>query len=95
MVAESWGLPLQQETDGALLESFGQSIDEFGYWKGHHGFFGGLWNSLRFGSAPWMGLIVINEVLDHGNNFDDQCNIHGCHDNRVGICNTFNLQVVL
>ena len=25
----------------------------FGHWKGHHGFIGGLWNSLPFGSAPW------------------------------------------
>ncbi|MGH9979764.1 MAG: PepSY domain-containing protein [Nitrososphaeraceae archaeon] len=35
-------------------ESFGQSRHaEFGHWKGHHSFFGGSWNSLPFGSAPW------------------------------------------
>lgn len=40
---------------GDSLESFGQSRHaEFGYWKGHHGFFGGLWNSLPLGSALWI-----------------------------------------
>ena len=41
-------------SEGPSLESFGQLRHEnFEHWKGHHGFFGGLWNSLPFGSAPW------------------------------------------
>lgn len=41
-------------SEGTSLESFGQLRHEnFEHWKGHHGFFGGLWNSLPFGSAPW------------------------------------------
>ena len=41
-------------SEGTSLESFGQLRHEnFKHWKGHHGFFGGLWNSLPFGSAPW------------------------------------------
>lgn len=42
------------ESEGASLESFGQLRHEnFEHWKGHHGFFGGLWNSLPFGYVPW------------------------------------------
>lgn len=41
-------------SEGTSLELFGQLRHEnFAHWKGHHGFFGGLWNSLQFGSAPW------------------------------------------
>ena len=41
-------------SEGTSLESFGQLRHEnFAHWKGHHGFFGGLWNSQPFGSAPW------------------------------------------
>lgn len=41
-------------SEGTSLESFGQLRHEnFEHWKGHHGFFGGLWNSLPFGSSPW------------------------------------------
>jgi len=41
-------------SEGASLESFGQLRHEnFEQWKGHHGFFRGLWNSLPFGSVPW------------------------------------------
>jgi uncharacterized membrane protein YkoI len=41
-------------SEGTSLESFGQLRHEnSGHWKGHHGFFGGLWNSLPFGSSPW------------------------------------------
>ena len=41
-------------SEGTSLESFGQLRHEnFEHWKGHHGFFGGLWNSQPFGSAPW------------------------------------------
>jgi hypothetical protein len=41
-------------SDGTSLESFGQFRHEnFEQWKGHHGFFGGLRNSLPFGSEPW------------------------------------------
>jgi uncharacterized membrane protein YkoI len=42
------------KSEGTSLESFSQSRHAgFGPWKGHHGFFGGLWNSLPLGSAPW------------------------------------------
>jgi uncharacterized membrane protein YkoI len=41
-------------SEGTSLESFGQLRHEnFEHWKGHQGFFGGLWNSQPFGSAPW------------------------------------------
>jgi uncharacterized membrane protein YkoI len=41
-------------SEGTSLESFGQLRHEnFEHWKGHHGFFGGLWNSLPFGYVPW------------------------------------------
>lgn len=41
-------------SEGTSLESFGQLRHEnSGHWKGHHGFFGGLWNSLPFGTSPW------------------------------------------
>jgi uncharacterized membrane protein YkoI len=41
-------------SEGTSLESFGQLRHEnFEHWKGHHGFFGGLRNSLPFGSVPW------------------------------------------
>jgi len=41
-------------SEGISWESFDQSRHaEFGHWKGHHSFFGGPWNSLPFGSAPW------------------------------------------
>jgi uncharacterized membrane protein YkoI len=41
-------------SEGSSLDSFIQSRHAgFGHWKEHHGFFGGLWNSLLFGSAPW------------------------------------------
>lgn len=40
-------------SEGTSLESFGQPWHAgFGPWKGHHGFFGGSWNSLPLGSAP-------------------------------------------
>ena len=40
--------------EGTSLESFGQLRHEnFEHWKGHHGFFAGLWNSLPFRSVPW------------------------------------------
>ena len=37
-------------SEGTSLESLvGQSIHAgFGHWKGHHGIFGELWNSLPF-----------------------------------------------
>ena len=36
-------------SEGTSLESFGQLRHEnFEHWKGHHGFFRGLWNSLPF-----------------------------------------------
>ena len=41
-------------SEGTSLESFGQLRHEnFEQWKGRHGFFRGLWNSLPFGSVPW------------------------------------------
>jgi hypothetical protein len=41
-------------SEGSSLDPFIQSRHAgFGHWKGHHDFFGGLWNSLPFGSAPW------------------------------------------
>ena len=41
-------------SEGTSLESFGQPWHAgFGPWKGHHGFFGGSWNKLQLGSAPW------------------------------------------
>ena len=40
-------------SEGTSLESFGHPWHAgFGPWKGHHGFFGGSWNSLPLGSAP-------------------------------------------
>ena len=43
-------------SEGTSLESlFGQSRHAgFGHWKGHHGIFGELWNSLPFRSASWI-----------------------------------------
>jgi uncharacterized membrane protein YkoI len=41
-------------SEGISWELLGRSRHtEFGHWKGHHSFFGGPWNSLPFGSAPW------------------------------------------
>jgi uncharacterized membrane protein YkoI len=49
-------------SEGTSLESFGQLRHEnFEHWKGHHGFFGGLWNSMPFGSAPWNSFDSSND----------------------------------
>jgi uncharacterized membrane protein YkoI len=53
-------------SEGISWESFGQSRHaEFGHWKGHHSFFGGSWNSLPFGSAPWTSF-GSNSNIDRG-----------------------------
>jgi uncharacterized membrane protein YkoI len=54
-------------SEGASLESFGQSRHPgFEHWKGHHGFFGGLWNSLPLGSAPWTSFGSNNNNNNEG-----------------------------
>jgi hypothetical protein len=37
-----------------------------------------------------LDLIVMKEVLDHGNNFDDWSNIYGSPVNSIGIHSNFN-----